>query len=138
MTQERKKRYGMELSVAYDDGQKFMTGPVVDISETGLFIETVMPLSPGARVKITPLIEDEAGIFEFDGEVVRKNEYDLDEHFDRVPGMGIRFVEPDPEQIENLRAQFRKLEADDDAGKRPSDDDRLSGDDRPSDDDASP
>jgi uncharacterized protein (TIGR02266 family) len=99
----RKTRYRVDFEVVFDDGEGFMSGPLVDISETGCFIETVMPLDPGKRVRITPLVSAEAGIFELEGEVVRKNDYDLDEHWSRVPGMGVRFIDADPEQVRKLR-----------------------------------
>ena len=112
---ERKTRYTLSLQVAYDDGENYMSGPVIDISETGLFIETVMPLEPGRKVRITPLVDEQAGIFEFEGEVVRANDYNLDDHFDRVPGMGVRFIEPDGEQIAQLKQLFNEVEAKNDA-----------------------
>lgn len=104
MSVERKTRYSVSFEIVYDDGEGFMSAPVIDISESGCFIETVMPLNPGTRVRLTPLLPTEAGIYELEGEVVRKNDYDLDNHFDRTPGMGIRFVDADVEQIAKLRA----------------------------------
>ena len=108
---ERKPRFQLKLQIVYDDGQSFMSGPVLDMSETGVFIETVMPLEPGTEVRLTPLLPEEAGLFEIHGVVVRKNEYDLDNHFDRTPGMGIRFVEVSPDQqqaIDKLLARGKK------------------------------
>ena len=106
MFKARAPRYPIRFQIVYDDDQGFMTGPVVDISESGVFIETVMPLKPGVKVKLTPLLNDEVGLFEIGGEVVRKNDYDLDNHFDRTPGMGIRFLNADDEQVEQLRQMF--------------------------------
>ena len=102
MNVERKKRFELKMEVVYDDGEGFMCGPCIDISESGIFIETVMPLKPSTKVRVIPLLPEEVGMVEFDGEVVRKNEYDLDNHFDRTPGMGIRFLDPDPDQIDAL------------------------------------
>ena len=104
MTHERKARFAVDFEVVFDDGEGFMSGPLVDISETGCFIETVMPIEPGKRVRITPLVPGEAGIFEFEAEVVRKLDYDLDNHFDRVPGMGVKFIDADAAQLKKLRA----------------------------------
>ena len=98
MTTERKPRFQLKLQIVFDDGESFMSGPVADMSETGVFIETVMPLKPGTRVRLTPLSQNEEGATELEGEVVRKAEYDLDNHFDRTPGMGIRFVDVTDEQ----------------------------------------
>lgn len=69
--QDRSPRYSLKLQVVYDDGNAFMSGPVVDISESGVFIETVMPLEPGTEVRLTPLLPEEAGLFEIPGTVVR-------------------------------------------------------------------
>jgi len=99
MTVERKPRFSLKLQIVYDDGQSFMSGPVLDMSETGVFIETVMPLDPGTAVRLMPLVpEDDSLIFELVGEVVRKADYDLDNHFDRTPGMGIRFTDVSADQ----------------------------------------
>jgi uncharacterized protein (TIGR02266 family) len=106
--QERSPRYALKLQIVYDDGNAFMSGAVVDISETGVFIETVMPLEPGTEVRLTPLTPEEAGLFEIRGVVVRKNEYDLDNHFDRTPGMGIRFTDVTAEARAQLQALFGK------------------------------
>jgi uncharacterized protein (TIGR02266 family) len=102
MTVERKPRFQLKLQFVFDDGTSFMSGPVVDISETGVFIETVMPLPPDTRVRLMPLLNDEALMVEFEGIVARKADYDLDNHFDRIPGMGVRFVDLNDEQKEAI------------------------------------
>jgi hypothetical protein len=105
MAVERKPRFAVKLQIVYDDGQSFMSGPVLDISETGVFIETVMPLNPGTTVRLTPLLDhDDVSVLELEGEVVRKADYDLDNHFDRTPGMGVTFKNVTDEQRESLRA----------------------------------
>lgn len=112
MAVDRKPRFLLKLQIVYDDGQSFMSGPVADMSETGVFIETVMPLEPNTRVRLMPLLPDEDGMFEIEGEVVRKADYDLDNHFDRTPGMGIRFVDVTPDQraaVDKLLARGRKI-----------------------------
>jgi uncharacterized protein (TIGR02266 family) len=109
-TLNRKKRYNVSFEIVFDDGEGFMSGPVIDISETGCFIETVMPLDAGKRVRLTPLLPGESGIFEIEGEVVRKQDYDLDNHFDRTPGMGIRFVDLDKGHLEHLKRLLASIE----------------------------
>jgi len=99
MSVDRKPRFSLKLQIVYDDGASFMSGPVLDMSETGVFIETVMPLEPGTAVRLMPLVkDDDSSVLELEGEVVRKADYDLDNHFDRTPGMGIRFVDMNDEQ----------------------------------------
>ena len=104
----RKERLAFRFEIVFDDSDGYMSGPVLDISETGCFIETVMPLPPGKRVILTPLLEGEAGNHELVGEVVRTNTYDADEIGDGSPGMGVRFIDPNPEFIAVLRAAFEE------------------------------
>ncbi len=109
---ERKPRFQLKLQIVYDDGQSFMSGPVADMSESGVFIETVMPLEPNTVVRLVPLVADEDGMFELEGVVVRKAEYDLDNHFDRTPGMAVRFTDVSPDQrlaIDKLLVRGRLL-----------------------------
>jgi hypothetical protein len=108
MSSNRSPRYPLQFQVVYDDGQSFMSGPVRDVSESGIFIETVMPLDPGTKVRITPLLPGPSGIFELDGIVMRKSDYDLDNTFDKVPGMGVRFENVGETTIEALRELFKK------------------------------
>jgi hypothetical protein len=110
MAVDRKPRYAVKLQIVYDDGQSFMSGPVLDISETGVFIETVMPLSPGTTVRLTPLLNhDDMSTLELEGEVVRKADYDLDNHFDRTPGMGIVFQNITDEQRQSLNKLLARV-----------------------------
>ena len=64
--QDRSPRFSLKLQIVYDDGNAFMSGPVVDMSETGVFIETVMPLEPGTEVRHRPL-ENRPPAFVADG-----------------------------------------------------------------------
>ncbi len=106
MGNERAARYPLRFPVAYDDGEGFMTGHVVDVSESGLFIETTMPLKEGTRVRITPLLPEKAGLFELEAEVVRAKEYDPDVLMEMPPGMGVRFVSVSDEEKKNLLQLF--------------------------------
>ena len=108
MTQQRSPRYALRLQLVFDDGQNFMSGPVVDISESGVFIETVMPLPTGTNVRITPLVPEEDGLLELEGTVVRKADYDLDNHFDRTPGMGVQFKNVTPELLKQIRGLIER------------------------------
>lgn len=103
MTTERKPRYELDFQVVYDDGEGFMSARVVDVSETGLFLETVMPLEPGKRVRITPLLPSSAGILELEGEVVRVEEYDDGRLMEHPPGMAVRFVDVGEEELSHLK-----------------------------------
>jgi uncharacterized protein (TIGR02266 family) len=105
---QRKPRFTLKLQMVFDDGNSFMSGPVVDMSETGVFIETVMPLPPDTKVRLMPLFEDEQGLVELQGVVARKADYDLDNFFDRTPGMGVRFTDLNEEQQTFLADLLRR------------------------------
>ena len=101
--ENRKTRFSIRFEVVFDDGESFMSGPVLDVSETGCFIETVMPLPPGKRVRLTPLLDGQAGDYELEGEVVRANEYEPERYEDGNPGMGVRFIDPHPDFVAALQ-----------------------------------
>ena len=106
-TTPRSPRFSVRFQVVFDDGESFMSGPVVDLSESGLFIETVMPPEPGVPLRITPLLPEHAGLFELEGVVVRKNEYELDvARVRNTPGMGVRFTNISSEARRQLKVLF--------------------------------
>jgi len=54
------------------------------------------------------LLNDEQSMFELQGIVARKADYDLDNHFDRTPGMGVRFTDLNDEQRTFLADLLRR------------------------------
>lgn len=96
------------LRIIYDTGEEFWSGPVVDMSESGIFIETMHELPLGTKVTLLPDLPDEQSLpFEIKAEVVRANEYDPDQHWDRTPGLAFRLTGLNLVQFEQLR-QFLK------------------------------
>jgi len=100
-----------KMNIIYDTGEEFWTGPVVDVSETGLFIETVHELEPGTEVTILPDVEGVEDIgdqlpFEIRARVVRINEYDLEEHWDRTPGIAFIWEGMSDQEKDQLRQFF--------------------------------
>lgn len=106
MNDERAPRYRVGgLRVIYDTGDGYWSGQVVDVSESGLFVETTHELDPGTRVTLHPDGDDEHELpFEVSAEVVRANNYDLDNHFDRTPGLAFRLVDLGEEERAQVRA----------------------------------
>jgi hypothetical protein len=85
-----------ELTVIYDTGDSFWTAPVLDASETGLFAETAHELTPGTDVSVMFSASDstEAATplpLGLKAKIVRVNEYDLEEHWDRTPGLAFHW-----------------------------------------------
>lgn len=98
------------MNVVYDTGEGgFWSGPVVDVSESGLFVETTHQLPVGTRVTLLPDVpEDEQLPFEIRGEVVRVLEYDPEGHFDRTPGIAFRLSGLTVEHFAQLRNFLRE------------------------------
>ena len=92
----------MTFRVVWDDGESYFTGPVSNISDSGIFVETAMPLKAGHVVTVIPLVNDVA-LFELRGKVTRAVQEDLDNAPDRVVGMGIHFEDVTQEQLLELR-----------------------------------
>ncbi len=100
----RAERHKVRFKLVYDDGNTFNAGSVRDVSETGLFLETALPLAIGTRVMMTPLDSDE--LFEAPGRVVRVVEYDGA----NPGGMGIELIDVDEDERRNIVAMILRLE----------------------------
>ncbi len=100
----RAPRYAVaNLNVIYDVDGAFWSGPVVDMSESGIFVETSHELSIGVRVTLVPDVpEDEALPFEIEAEVVRVNAYRPEQYSESRPGIAFRIVNLPPEQMQQL------------------------------------
>lgn len=101
----RAERHRVRFKLVYDDGDTFNAGSVRDVSETGLFLETALPLAVNTDVVLTPVDSDE--VFEAKGRVVRVVEYDGT----RTGGMGIEFTGLDENERRNIVAMIRRLES---------------------------
>ena len=92
------------MHIIYDTGEGFWSAPVVDVSETGMFVETLHELPIGTRVIIVPDVPEEEQLpFEIKAEVVRAIEEDMDNHYDRTPGLAFSLVGMAVDQIECVR-----------------------------------
>lgn len=115
MAGEKRKaeRHAVRFHLVYDDGASFNAGTVHDLSDTGLFLETAMPLDVGTEVQLTPLDNAGQGLFEITARVVRNVPYDPD-HVNPDSfraGMGLEFVGLSDEGREQVVDMIRNLEA---------------------------
>ncbi|MDP7039182.1 MAG: PilZ domain-containing protein [Myxococcota bacterium] len=103
---DRAPRYHVNgLSMIYDTGDGFWSGSVIDVSETGLFIETHHELSAETVVTLMPDVSEEEQLpFEIKAKVVRTIEYDPDNFFDRIPGLALSLVEMSDAQKQKVAA----------------------------------
>jgi hypothetical protein len=87
----RAPRYRIRgLTVVYDTGEEYWSGPVLNASASGFFIETGHSIPIGTRLTLMPQAEDNRVPFQVQGTVVRVNELNLDENWDRIPGIAFR------------------------------------------------
>jgi hypothetical protein len=109
MTREhrQKERHRVRFKLVYDDGQSFNAGHVMDLSETGLFLETALPLPTGTVVRLMPLGSAGEIVPEVYARVMRSIDYDptsLD-----PPGMGLMFVDLSDEDRAKVVTMIREL-----------------------------
>lgn len=90
---KRAERHQTEFKLIYDDGESFTAGRVLDVSETGLFLETAQPAPVGTILTLFPVDVATQDLYEIQAEVVRVVADDPDTS--TLGGMGLRFVDPD-------------------------------------------
>ena len=97
----RAQRYRVDgMTVIYDAHGSFWSGPVRDMSETGLFVVTSHTLALG---HVVPLIADAHGDedlpFELRGEVVRVQPHDVEDLGSPASGLAFRLLVPGTAQV---------------------------------------
>lgn len=120
MPQENRQseRHRVRFHLVYDDGSSFNAGVVRDVSESGLFLETALPLPVGTVVTLTPLDENTSGdLFEVSAKVVRTVAYHDSGHSQEPPGMGLMFLDLSADERWSVVKMIRALE-DRDASRR--------------------
>lgn len=108
-SKSRAPRYTVRgLNVVYDLGDAFWSGPVVDVSESGIFVETTHELPVGTRVTLLPDVPaDEMLPFELEAIVVRVREYDDESISLDKPGIAFQLLNLRPDQFAQLREFLR-------------------------------
>ncbi|MEM7675319.1 MAG: PilZ domain-containing protein [Myxococcota bacterium] len=112
----RAQRHKVRFKMVFDDGQTYSAGYVRNISRTGIFLETANPLPVGSEVRLEP-VEHQDALFEVAAKVVRVAQ--LDEPIpeaetsanDGQVGMGLEFLELEPEAGDSIEQMVRTLEA---------------------------
>jgi len=103
---ERAQRFAVGgLNIIYDTGESFWAGPVRDVSESGIFVQTQHDMPVGTSVTLVPVTDDDAQLpFDVKAEVVRVDVYDEDNHFDRIPGIAFHLIGLSAQEREQFRA----------------------------------
>ncbi len=103
----RAPRVLVDLQVDYASEDNYLFAYIMDISATGIFIQTTTPEPPGTHLNLrfNPEGRGAGGEIEVEGEVIWINPYRPGTPDNLHPGMGIRFVGLDDE----VRAQLLEL-----------------------------
>lgn len=96
----RADRHAVGFRVVWDDGESYFASDVVNISESGVFVETTMNVPVGSEVSVIPLV-DGIQLFEVRGKVVRAR--DISDELDMQPGFALAFSNLTGAQKEELR-----------------------------------
>jgi hypothetical protein len=103
---ERAPRYRVKgFSVVYDTGEGLWSGPVEDLSRSGLFVQTAHKLPVGTPVTVFPEFTDDQQLpFEIHAVVTRIKDVDLDNSLLQNEGIAFKFEGLSEKQLTDLQA----------------------------------
>jgi uncharacterized protein (TIGR02266 family) len=99
----------VDLEVDYASEDNYLFAYIMDISETGIFVRTTSPESPGTRLNLRFRPDDASPQIEIEGEVIWVNPYRPGAPDNLHPGMGIRFVDLDDDVRDRLLELVRRF-----------------------------
>jgi uncharacterized protein (TIGR02266 family) len=103
--QRRYPRAVVSLAVQYSRGRTKETAHALNLSATGLLIETKTPLPLSERLKVTFKVPGSGEVIQADADVVWVNRYSADYPY----GMAVKFVGLGDKTIEAIDAYVRKV-----------------------------
>lgn len=98
--QQRHRRLPARFQVAYDHEQTSGTGTCLNLSQSGMFIHTLTPVRPELDLRLRLVPPEPLASFALRGQVVWTNP--VKGFTDFAAGMGVRFAEPSPAEVEQL------------------------------------
>lgn len=105
--QQRHRRLPARFQVAYDHEETSGTGTCLNLSQTGMFIHTLTPAGPGQDLRLGLTPPEPLASFSLRGQVVWNNP--VKGFSDFAAGMGLRFAEASPMEVEQLAALCEAL-----------------------------
>ncbi len=91
-------REKIRFNIMVDDGSSFNAGVVNDVSESGLFLETALPLDVGTKVRLTTVDLGDGEPITVEAQVARV-QTDEDSSPENTAGMGLKFLNLNDRQI---------------------------------------
>ena len=98
-------RAPVSLAVEYSRGQDKETARALNLSATGLLIETTTPLPVSVRLKVAFKVPGSEEVIQADADVVWVNRYSADYPY----GMAVKFVGLPDQTIQIIDAYVRKV-----------------------------
>ncbi len=99
----------VDFEVDYASEENYLFAYIIDISETGIFVRTTSPESPGTHLNLRFRPDDATPQLEVEGEVIWVNPFRPGAVDNLHPGMGIRFVAIDDEVRDRLLELVRRF-----------------------------
>jgi uncharacterized protein (TIGR02266 family) len=99
----------VDFEVDYASEENYLFAYIMDISETGIFVRTTSPESPGTHLNLRFRPDDATPQLEVEGEVIWVNPFRPGAVDNLHPGMGIRFVAIDDEVRDRLLELVRRF-----------------------------
>jgi type IV pilus assembly protein PilZ len=99
----------VDFEVDYASEENYLFAYITDISETGIFVRTTSPESPGTHLNMRFKIDDASPQLEVEGKVIWVNPYRPGAADNLHPGMGIRFVALDDDVRDRLLELVRRF-----------------------------
>ncbi|HEY1548069.1 MAG TPA: TIGR02266 family protein [Kofleriaceae bacterium] len=99
----------VDFEVDYASEENYLFAYIVDISETGIFVRTTSPESPGTHLNLRFRLDDATPQLEVEGEVIWVNPFRPGAADNLHPGMGIRFIAIDDDVRDRLLELVRRF-----------------------------
>ena len=100
----RAPRFSVDLNVVCEADGRVWSGRLVDLSESGAFVETTELVPPGTEISLVPDVDDDAELpTEIKAVVVRSDEIDLDDVWRSTQGLAVRLKDTTLQGFSQLR-----------------------------------
>ena len=106
----RAPRYDVKLEAVCDTGLGVFSGVIIDMSESGVFMETEQSLRSGTMVTLIPNVPEDVQLpAEIKAQVIRLRELAPGGQLARVQGIALRFVGLTVTQFGQVRVYLNKF-----------------------------
>ena len=102
-------RYEVRFRVNFVGGGAFFSDYSHDLSEGGIRVESINPLKPGTKLKLSLYLPDRPSPLQVEGMVVWSRKVKDQSGADEYLGVGVEFDELNPQNRETIRTALKTL-----------------------------